>query len=156
VRRGRDWQDKFFGLLERHKRGTPSFAEILDALRRATGRCEASFASELLATIDPDMPVIDSVVLRNLGARLPAYGAKRRRARIVELHGRLVATFHEFPATEAGRCLVGRFRAAYPDARVTEMKMLDFVLWQTRPDKASRRARGHHAAPAYDRGPGWS
>jgi hypothetical protein len=62
----------------------------------------------------------------------------------VELHGRLLASFNEFLTTEAGRYLVGRFRAAYPEAQVTEMKMLDLVLWQTRPAKTARqRDRGH-------------
>jgi hypothetical protein len=90
-----------------------------------------------LATIDPHMPVIDSIVLRNLDVRLPAYGSDRRRSRIVELHGRLLASLNGFLGTAAGRGLVKRFRAAYPDANVTEIKMLDLVLWQTRPKKKS-------------------
>jgi hypothetical protein len=135
VRRGRDWQDKFFELLERRKGRTSSFAEILDALHRATGRYEASFASKLLATIDPQMPVIDSIVLRNLDVRLPAYGSDHRRSRIIELHGRLRASLNGFLATDVGRYLVKRFRAVYPDADVAEIKMLDLVLWQTRPKK---------------------
>ena len=47
VRRGRDWQDKFFDLLERKKGQTVPFAEVLDTLHRTTGRYEASFASKL-------------------------------------------------------------------------------------------------------------
>ena len=41
VRRSRDWQDKFFGLLERRKGRASSFAELLDALYLATGRYDA-------------------------------------------------------------------------------------------------------------------
>jgi hypothetical protein len=132
VRRGSDWQDKFYELLERRKGRASSFAEVLDALHSATGRYEASFASKLLATIDPDMPVIDSIVLRNLDVRLPAYGSDRRRGRIVELHGRLLSSLTVFLKTDVGRYLVRRFRATYPEADVTEIKMLDLVLWQTR------------------------
>ena len=110
---------------------------MLDALHSATDRYEASFASKLLATIDPDMPVIDSIVLRNLAVRLPAYGSDRRRSRIVELHGQLLASLNGFLKTDVGRYLVERFRTAYPDADVTEIKMLDLVLWQTRPKKTS-------------------
>jgi hypothetical protein len=72
VRRGHDWQDKFYGLLEAQKSRKVDFAQLLHALHQRTGRYEASFASKLLATINPDMPVIDSVVLRNLDLRLPA------------------------------------------------------------------------------------
>ena len=135
VRRARDWQDQFFELLERRKGRASSFGEVLDALHSATGRYEASFASKLLATIDPEMPVIDSIVLQNLGVRLPAYGSDGRRSRIVELHGRLLSGLTTFLKTDVGRYLVKRFRATYPEADVTEIKMLDLVLWQTRPKK---------------------
>src|SRR4051812_34614660 len=125
VRRGRDWQDKFYELLECRKGRVSSFAEVLDALHSATGRYEASFASKLLATIDPYMPVIDWIVVRNLDVRLPAYGSDRRRSRIVELYGRLLASLNGFLKTDVGRYLVKRFRATYPEADVTEIKMLD-------------------------------
>ena len=107
---------------------------MLDTLHRTTGRYEASFASKLLATIDPNMPVIDSIVLRNLNLRLPASSSKQRIARIQELHSTLVACFKEFLTTETGRHLVERFRHEYPSANITEIKMLDLVLWQTRPN----------------------
>jgi hypothetical protein len=32
--------------------------------------------------------------------------------------------------------LVERFRNEYPDANITEVKVVDLVLWQTRPNKA--------------------
>jgi hypothetical protein len=148
VRRGRDWQDKFFDLLERKKGQRIPFAEVLATLHRTTGRYEASFASKLLATIDPNMPVIDSMVLRNLNLRLPASSSTQRIARIQEIHTKLENCFKEFLATEMGRHLVGRFRAEYPTANITETKMLDLVLWQTRPVSASHRtARKLRSAP---------
>lgn len=132
VRRDACWQDAFYRLLERAKARQTTFGDVLSELHSATGRWEASFVSKLLATVDPTQPVIDSVVLRNVGLRLPAHGAPDRESRIVDLHGRLAAIFREFLSTEAGRCLVSRFRGRYPDADVTETKMLDLVLWQTR------------------------
>lgn len=138
VRRGQDWQDKFYDLLEAKKGQTVPFAEVLDTLHRTTGRYEASFASKLLATIDPRMPVIDSIVLRNLNLRLPAASSKQRIERIQEVHSRLVTCFEEFLSTEMGRHLVERFRDAYPAANITEIKMLDLVLWQTRPNALGR------------------
>jgi len=136
VRRGQEWQDAFYGLLEEKKGKAVLFSEVLDALYRTTGRYEASFASKLLATIDPEMPVIDSAVLRNLRLRLPAFSAKDRSARICQLHAELLSTFHDFLATEGGRYVVRRFRETYPDADVTAVKMLDLVLWQVRFDSA--------------------
>jgi hypothetical protein len=47
VRRGLDWQEHFFGLLEAKKGQTVPFTEVLEELHRTTGRYEASFASKL-------------------------------------------------------------------------------------------------------------
>jgi hypothetical protein len=138
VRRGPEWQDAFYDLLERTKGTRVRFSEILDGLYRATNRYEASFASKLLATIDPDMPVIDSVVLRNLSLKLPAFNSKDRLLRICQLHEGLRSSLHDFLETGDGRYLVRRFRGIYPDARITEIKMLDLVLWQTRPTVTTR------------------
>lgn len=71
VRRNKEWQDKFYELLENFKGTAVGFPDVFDALYRMTGRHEASFASKLLATLNPDMPVIDSIVLRNFNSGFP-------------------------------------------------------------------------------------
>jgi len=139
VRRGAKWQDEFYDLLERKKREAVSFEEILRALHGATARYEPSFASKLVATIRPEMPVIDSVVLRNVMLTLPRYNSRDRTARLERLHQTLVSWFNAFLATETGCYLVRRFREEYPDAKIAEVKMLDLVLWQTRPNNALHR-----------------
>jgi hypothetical protein len=139
VRRGTDWQDKFYGLLETRKHHVVSFAAVLHALHQATGRYEPSFASKLVATIRPDMPVIDSVVLRNLNLTLPRYNLRDRAARLEHLHETLVSWFSAFLKTETGRYLVRRFREEYPDAKISKVKMVDLVLWRTRPNNALHR-----------------
>lgn len=140
VRRGRAWQNAFYGLLERAKARPTTFRRTLDDLRAATGCWEASFASKLVATVDPSQPVIDSVVLRNVGIRLPPPGAADRGDRIEAAHAALAAAYAEFLPTAAGRWLVGRFRARFSNADVTETKMLDLVLWRTKPSPFSGRA----------------
>jgi len=132
VRRDKEWQDHFYGLLESLKGRPVCFADVFDALYRATGRCEASFASKLLATLDPNMPVIDKVVLENLKLRLPAAGSRDRVRRIHQLHATLLSSFQEYLATAEGRYLVTRFRETHGGSEVSEIKMLDLVLWQTR------------------------
>jgi hypothetical protein len=108
-------------------------------LHRATGRYEASFASKLLATVRPEMPVIDSIVLRNLGLTAPRYNAPNRHSRLDRLHETLTLWFRAFLRTDTGRYLVKRFREEYPQARISKVKMLDLVLWQTRPTNALHR-----------------
>jgi hypothetical protein len=135
IRRNKEWQDMFYELLESLKGKPARFPDVFAALHRATGRYEPSFASKPLATLDPDMPVIDSVVLRNVNLRLPAPGSKGRASRIHQVHSTLHSYFAAYLATEDGRYLVKRFRETYKDtdlSDLSEIKMLDLVLWQTR------------------------
>ncbi len=69
--RNKDWQKEFYSVLQECKKGDDSFEVILSTLHKKTSRLEASFASKLKATITPEMPVIDSVVLKNLRLKLP-------------------------------------------------------------------------------------
>ena len=136
VRRGKEWQDHFYGLLEAKKGKRVCFSEVLKALYQATNRYEASFASKLLATVEPSMPVIDSIVFRNLNLRLPASNSRDRAVRICRLHARLIAYFNEFLSMENGKYLVQSFCKTYPGIDITEINMLDLVLWQTRPNRS--------------------
>lgn len=132
VRRGLAWQDVFYGLMARAKKEQLQFHVVLDLLRQATNRYEASFASKLIATINPSAPVIDSIVLKNLGLRLPYATASDRATQICKLHQKLTLLFVTFLGTENGKYLVGEFKRIYPKANITEIKMLDLVLWQSR------------------------
>jgi hypothetical protein len=111
------------------------FRAVLQALHGATNRYEASFASKLVATLDPSKPVIDAFVLRNVGLRLPTYAAADRAGRIGEIYSEIISAFTTFLSGERGYYLVSAFSRTYPDARVTDVKMLDLVLWQTRPPR---------------------
>ena len=133
VRRGKEWQDKFYELLEGKKGKQVDFADVLNELYTTTGRYEASFASKLLATLDPHMPVIDSIVLGNLNLKLPAFNCQDRTVRICKVHDSLLSRFKYFLASDNGTYLIQRFRCTYPEADITTIKMLDLVLWQTRP-----------------------
>lgn len=73
VRRNSEWRREFFALMEKSKSGGTNFSETLQGVYRSTGRIEASFASKLVATLDPSKPVIDTFVLRCFELRLP-YG----------------------------------------------------------------------------------
>lgn len=133
VRRAAAWKDAYFRILEREKAGAPTLPDALVELHAATGRVEASFASKLVATVDPRYPVIDSIVLGNLGLSLRFHGDLEARVRqIASVHERMVLEFADALASAEGRHLVARFRETYPDAQVTDVKKLDLVLWQTR------------------------
>jgi len=120
-------RQKLFDVLEESKNMPADFGSILERLHAATGRMEESFASKLAATIDPNLPVIDSWVRDNLdlSRALSTENAK-------EIHQKIKEQYAEFLSTENGKYLIRRFAEAYPEAHITHVKMLDFVLWQTR------------------------
>jgi hypothetical protein len=133
VRRNADWQSAFYAILQEQKAAPQPFADVLRALYNATGRVEGSFASKLVASVDPNKPVIDSFVLRSLGLSLLRYGTVGPRlARVIRVHQQLQCEFAEFLATDQGRYLTTRFEECYPQRRVSRVKMLDLVLWQAR------------------------
>lgn len=132
VRRASAWQNAFYGLMARARRNHLQFHAVIEALRESTGRLETSFASKLLATLNPSMPVIDSVVLKNLNMRLPSATAPDRVIKVCKLHESLAACFAAYLQSENGLYLVSQFKVKYPNAKITPIKMLDLVLWQTR------------------------
>lgn len=132
VRRGVDWQMPFYELLEEAKNNDYSFSDILDILSSRTGRLEASFSSKLLATSNPDKAVLDSIVLKNLGLKLPYASAKNRKELIVSVFNELDESLNNLLDTKAGKYLVSSFDHMYPHSDITNIKKLDLVLWQTR------------------------
>jgi hypothetical protein len=62
-----EWKLAYYELMERSKLNSkPDFSATLNELYGATQRVEASFASKLVAIINPDSAVYDSVVSQNL------------------------------------------------------------------------------------------
>jgi hypothetical protein len=133
VRRGAAWQEHFFELMSRAKHWP--FSKVLEELSTTTGRLEVSFASKLVASLDPTQPVVDSFVLKNVGLRLPLAGSADRVRKACEVYDTLCTYYSSFLATESGHALVAEFRSHYPEAMITDLKMVDLVLWQTRDDQ---------------------
>ncbi|MEM1416869.1 MAG: hypothetical protein AAGH15_18370 [Myxococcota bacterium] len=132
VRRNKAWQAVFYAELEREKRERRGFEAVLRSLNAELGRVEASFASKLVATVDPREPVIDSLVLRNVGMRLPAPGSARRLDGVVAVHRALADWYAAALVRPVGVAALRAFDATYPDADLTPLKKLDLILWQLR------------------------
>jgi hypothetical protein len=136
VRRDKDWRSVFYDLLQREKTCRRPFADVLRSLFSNTGKFEASFASKLVASVNPEKPVIDSIVLKICKLKLPSptAPAEIRLQKIDELYRELSRIQTEFLDTDNGRYLTDRFAELYPGRPVTRRKMLDLVLWKTRKD----------------------
>ena len=126
------WRKEFYTLLQKNRMSAVDFGDILMELHKKVGSMEPSFSSKLVATINPEMPVIDSIVLKNLGWRLPYTYRRDRHLEIIELYKNLIAEFSRFLKTENGQYLIMEFVKMYSHAEITKTKMLDLILWQTR------------------------
>ncbi len=134
IRRNSEWQKHYYKLLQKHKDKAPSFKFILQELQKRTGYVEASFSSKLVATIDSEKPVIDKFVLENANLVLPYPKARDRIDQIVQRYIDLEKIYENFLKTPSGESLVSMFKAKFPDAGITDIKMADLVFWQTRPN----------------------
>lgn len=133
IKYGAEWQRNFYSLFAEVAENGSDYRSICNKLHERTGRWEASFASKMLASIDPAQPVIDSIVLKNLCLKLPRYGAANRLDGICAVHRELKEKLETILTTQCGLYIQERFAQSYPDADITPIKMLDLVLWQTRP-----------------------
>lgn len=132
VRRGQPWQSIYFDLMQQAQTNAYGFSQVLRALHQSTGRYEASFASKLVATLDTTQPVIDSVVLKNLGCKIATVNTPNRMQAIESLHRDLQQNVRSFLASIEGQALVSAFKVTYPSFAISEEKMVDLVLWQMR------------------------
>lgn len=142
--RNEDWKKQFYILFEDSKKGNVSFKNVLKVLYDRTKGFEASFASKLVATINPNMPVIDKVVLVNLSlykkyqeiSKLDDLPTRINKTDV--LYQNLLSDFNKFIKSKSGRNIVKRFNEEYPYVqvteriRITEVKILDLILWQLR------------------------
>jgi hypothetical protein len=142
VRKGGVWRRIFYALLERAKSEPLTFSEALVALEQELGRVEVSFASKLVATLDPDLPVVDRHVIRNFGLRRPSPGARDRMTKEVAVYLTLRQRVADLLAGPDGRRMCDRFRAHFPHVDVTDVKKVDFVMWQHRPAVPAQGDRG--------------
>ena len=111
-----------------------AIAEFAERLHETTKdkklRAEASFTSKVLATLDPDLPVIDKSLLDHFGLRIHRHKKDRmvEAARVYdELHINMRNHIQSRWWSEARR----RFNERFPSeaARITDMKALDFLIW---------------------------
>ena len=134
VRYRKEWQAHFYELFQESRNHPLSFEITLKRLYEEVERVEAVFVSKLLATINPDMPVIDSVVLTHLKRSLPPgnYSIDDRIEKINRIYEYILRCYQEYLETEEGRYLVAQFEIVYPKTGITKIKMIDLVLWQDR------------------------
>jgi len=132
-RRRSDWYDAYYKYLEQSKTLPTSFSQALDHIYQATGRYEPSFASKLVATLNPYKPVWDMHVLSNLGRKSPGYYSRTKMQDAKESYEYIENWYQSFLASEECSQWVRLFDEHVPDHhKITDLKKVDFILWQMR------------------------
>jgi hypothetical protein len=108
------------------------FPDALKRINGHTGRIEASFASKLVATLDPSKPVIDRFVLEHFELHLPRRGLSDRERKTNDLYYDLCDKYRVFIQSPTAKMIRDLFDSRHPNSEVSELKKIDLVLWQIR------------------------
>lgn len=135
--RNSNFYNKYFIFMESHKKDKNlSFSEIATYLFVTTNRCEISFSSKLLATINPNMPVWDKIVaLNHFGISISYYVPKKYNSRldmIIDKYNQFYLAYLEYMNSDEANLIIKLFRELYPNIVITDIKIVDLVLWQDR------------------------
>jgi hypothetical protein len=136
VRRGAEWRATFYSLFEGLKSRQATldehFSFAITHLDERTGRVEASFASKIVATLDPSAPVLDSIV----SAFLARHGLEPRTAGVeaaITYYRKMRQSLEGLIDGRSFGHWEHRFDASFVQIEgatgIAPMKKLDFLIW---------------------------
>ena len=130
-KRTQEFYKIYFDYLEVNKNKDINFVDVLTYLNTTTGRFEPSFASKLLATIDPDSPVWDSVVLEKLSIVPPRNYQKDRMYATIKTYMTLLEWYGNYFKTQNAVEVLNLFNSIYPQfsQSITAIKKVELTLW---------------------------
>lgn len=123
---------EYYNFMEEHKGEDVTFDLVLSHFHNKLDRVEASFSSKMVATLNPNLPVWDEFILKNLGLKKPAYGTKNRINKTVDLYNNIVKWYEDFLPTDNAKKMIELFDEKYKGVNITDTKKIDLILWQIR------------------------
>lgn len=122
----------YYQFMEKHKKFGTTFEKTLKHLHTELNRIEDSFASKLLATIHPDMPIWDELVLDNLKLKKSQQNSKNRFEDAILLYTQIHNWYRDYVKSPAGKQIIRLFDETYPGSGISDVKKVNFVLCQIR------------------------
>lgn len=133
VRRGAEWRKIFYEIFDRNKSSIQTFEEVLIELYEKTGNIEGSYTSKLLATVNPNLPIWDQYVLKNIGLKLTGATKEDRIKNAIGLYAIMLKWYEEFLLSSDGKACIEEFDACFPQYNdFSNTKKVDFILWCSR------------------------
>ncbi|MGL5380095.1 hypothetical protein [Clostridium sp.] len=130
VNTNENFLNKYFILLEDDKTNSLEFIDALRYLYKYSKKVHASFASKLLATVNPELPIIDKFIRNHL--ELEAYFGVSNIDKIIEQYYEIVEIYRCFLNTNQSKEWIRLFDEKFPYNNITPIKKIDFILWQIR------------------------
>lgn len=133
VRRDANWRKEFYIFFETIKRNKEiEFDDILQYFYVKTGNIEASFSSKMLAILRPDKPIWDKYVLARLGLKLSGLTQEEKLKNAKEIYKEIETKEREMLKDKDIRRAVDEFRKYFSEYNLTDIKILDYLLWVNR------------------------
>ncbi len=138
VRRNPFWLTQYFDYFQRVKNNKAiSFNEIIDYCfnnmktnKGAKYPVEASFSSKMLATINPNMPILDSKVLSNMGLSIDGTSPQEKLASAKNTYKEICRRYEKYIGTNDCNDAIAIFNTYFPDyIELTDTKKIDCFLW---------------------------
>lgn len=116
-----------------HKESGIDFAKALTYLYERHGRLEMSFVSKMVAMVNPTLPIWDSVVTKgHFGIVAPYANVKDRLQKGIEKYEQYCRSYSIYMQTAEAKAKIKEFDKLFPNTKITDVKKLDFMLWQER------------------------
>ena len=132
-RRTGAYYNDYYSYLQQHKEAGISFAEALTYLYQKHGKLEMSFVSKMVAMVDPTYPIWDSVVTKgHFGIIAPYTNVKNRLQKGIERYEQYCRCYETYMQSEEAKEKLAEFEKLFPGSEITDVKKLDFMLWQER------------------------
>lgn len=123
----------FYRYMERHKKNGICFADALGFLYNRHGKMELSFVSKMVALVDPSFPIWDSVVASgHFGLKKPYANSKNRLEKTIKKYDEYCELYAAYMQTDEAKEKIELFDYYFPETDISDVKKVDFILWQER------------------------
>lgn len=132
-RRTQSYYKDYYCYLQQHKVTGVSFADAITYLYQRYGRLEMSFVSKMVALVDPTFPIWDSIVTKgHFGIIAPNTYTNNRLQKGIEKYELYRHQYNTYMQSSEARKKIAEFNTLFPNTDITDVKKLDFMLWQER------------------------
>jgi len=135
--KSKEWKKAFFEVFAKYKKEAEkreiSFEEVLRSLESKdcmSSKCEAVFASKLLATLNPKKPILDSRVFNFFGVKIHGNNVNERVENSIELYAEIERKYEDYLQTQNAKDCITFFDEKFPAYKsFSDIKKIDFFIW---------------------------